>query len=790
MKRKNKQQTNLYGDYNVASDVIANSVAKQTNKKPPTFGGGGGGYGGSDGTQMRPPTASSNAPGVGGEVPRPMTSVKGAGYTSHGKAPSNRANFDPFNQQADLGPAPPLAKKSAESPELQARDMERLVNKLIEESAAANVGGDVALALEKAKEAGKKERMLCRHRDKNGLSDQINFDLTYAVCFNLAHQYHAMKMYTEALNTYTIVVKNKQYPQAGRLRVNMGNIFYEQKKYPSAIKMYRMAMDLIGTASREMRFKIMRNIGNAFVRLGQFQDGIQSYEAIMEAHGDPQTGFNLIVCYYALGNRDKMKKGFMQLLSVQEFLDDEEDAEDVEEKSISSNDDLRRDRKDRRLVTHRYVRMAAKLIAPVIEKDISEGFDWVIEYLRTPRRPNSPHSQGTDIGRQGFPSIAMEMAIAKGIAFLKRKNYKAAVDVFKSFEKKDGLIDQAATNLSFLYFLEGDNKNAEKYADLAVRADRYNAKALVNRANYIFSKGDMESARELYLEAIGVEADCVEAIYNLGLSNKRLGHLEESLQAFKKLHRIIPKDPQVIYHIANLYDLLQDPQQAAKWFKILHGSVPSDPKVLARLGNLYNKEDDETQAFHNFSDSYTCYPVNMEVISWLGVWYVKSELYEDAIQFFERAAEIEPGEVKWQLMVASCFRRMGNLQSALDLYKRIHKQDPDNIECLRYLCTICKDMNDQDYDEYNKLLRKAERAAIQAESKFMKEDKEVGDGDLATNNMLPDDGKESYQSKEMDDQFNADVAEREQGASLADRSKKADEDDWGDEELGEDLLPL
>jgi hypothetical protein len=50
-----------------------------------------------------------------------------------------------------------------------------------------------------------------------------------------------------------------------------------------------MAMDLIGTASREMRFKIMRNIANSFVRLGQFQDAIQSYEAIMEAHGDPQT---------------------------------------------------------------------------------------------------------------------------------------------------------------------------------------------------------------------------------------------------------------------------------------------------------------------------------------------------------------------------------------------------------------------------------------------------------------------------------------------------------------------
>lgn len=31
----------------------------------------------------------------------------------------------------------------------------------------------------------------------------------------------------------------------------------------------------------------------------------------------------------------------------------------------------------------------------------------------------------------------------------------------------------ASTNLSFLYFLENDMQNAEKYADLALTADRF-----------------------------------------------------------------------------------------------------------------------------------------------------------------------------------------------------------------------------------------------------------------------------------------------------------------------------
>jgi intraflagellar transport protein 88 len=43
--------------------------------------------------------------------------------------------------------------------------------------------------------------------------------------------YHSNGLHQESLNSYTIILKNKQYPQASRLRVNMGNIYFEQKKF-------------------------------------------------------------------------------------------------------------------------------------------------------------------------------------------------------------------------------------------------------------------------------------------------------------------------------------------------------------------------------------------------------------------------------------------------------------------------------------------------------------------------------------------------------------------------------
>ena len=72
------------------------------------------------------------------------------------------------------------------------------------------------------------------------------------------------------------------------------------------------------------RIHIMQNIGVVFVKMGQYGDAVTSYEHIMMERPDYKTAFNLILCYYATGDRDKMKKTFSRLLQVDLNLDDED----------------------------------------------------------------------------------------------------------------------------------------------------------------------------------------------------------------------------------------------------------------------------------------------------------------------------------------------------------------------------------------------------------------------------------------------------------------------------------
>ena len=52
-------------------------------------------------------------------------------------------------------------------------------------------------------------------------------------------------------------------------------------------------------------------------------------------------------------------------------------------------------------------------------------------------------------------------------------------------------------------------------------------------------------SRELYSVALENDASCVEALYNLGLCNKKLGMYEDALEVFFKLQTIVRNHSQV-----------------------------------------------------------------------------------------------------------------------------------------------------------------------------------------------------------------------------------------------------
>ena len=88
--------------------------------------------------------------------------------------------------------------------------------------------------------------------------------------------------------------------------------------------------------------------------------------------------------------------------------------------------------------------------------------------------------------------------------------------------------------------------------------------------------------------------------------------------------------------------------------------------------------------------------------------HAKQDMFEKAILYFERASQIQPKEVKWQLMIASCYRRMNLFNEALKVYEEIYAEHPDNIDCLKGLVQIRKDLG-MKYQQFSEKLMALDR---------------------------------------------------------------------------------
>lgn len=232
----------------------------------------------------------------------------------------------------------------------------------------------------------------------------------------------------------------------------MGNIYFEQKKFDQAIKMYNMALDSTTAQNKDMKLKIKKNVALALVKLKKFGKAIEVYSDIMNDTPDFETGFNLIVCLYALGEKEKMGTIFERLLMIPIPGTDEEEQEELlklqnkDEMKMNDADPLKEHIKAKKNEALRYISSAAKLVAPFIDENIINGYNYVCEALKA----------------ANLPEVESEMEISKSIFYIKNKEIERAIESFKAFEKKDKIMmAMASNNISFLYFLENDFKSAE-----------------------------------------------------------------------------------------------------------------------------------------------------------------------------------------------------------------------------------------------------------------------------------------------------------------------------------------
>ena len=211
-----------------------------------------------------------------------------------------------------------------------------------------------------------------------------------------------------------------------------------------------MALDQIPYTQQQMRNKILRNIGHAFMLMGQYDDAISSYEHVLESRPtkeldggerkvpgrDFPTAFNTLLCYFAIGDRDMMKRGFLTVLQQELSSQPEDDRYQNFEADehvkmvleVVKHDVLSQSENAEKATAEKLILSAAKLISPAIESTFAAGYDWCTDQIR-----QSPYAW-----------LAPELEITKAISYLKVKEFKSAIKTLKKFERDDSRMQSAA----------------------------------------------------------------------------------------------------------------------------------------------------------------------------------------------------------------------------------------------------------------------------------------------------------------------------------------------------------
>ncbi|KAH6927246.1 hypothetical protein HPB50_001122 [Hyalomma asiaticum] len=352
----------------------------------------------------------------------------------------------------------------------------------------------------------------------------------------------------------------------------------------------------------------MKNIALAFVRMGQLVDAVTSLEYIMAERADFRTALHLVVCQYHLaissvagGGADKVRRSFLKLLDVSPEQIDEFDKYEPSQSDPAEmlyyeeikNDSLQQIERERRHEAEWCISTAAKLISPVISSSFSEGYEWCLEQIKS----------------SAYAHIANDLEISKAVAYLRKREFNQAIETLKAFERKDTKVaSTAATNLSFLYYLQKDLSQADKYADQAVQADRYNAGALVNKGNCCFSSNDLDRAVEYYREALTTEASCVEALYNQGAGGKKRGRVPDELNVGHPEITTIPASVDLSVPLTPTIAVVKEYISEARCRRLRRWRMYRDSKwrvhLLPRIGTVDpNSEGCVTAMIHSTNEA-------------------------------------------------------------------------------------------------------------------------------------------------------------------------------------------
>lgn len=280
-----------------------------------------------------------------------------------------------------------------------------------------------------------------------------------------------------------------------------------------------------------------------------------------------------------------------------------------------------------------------------------------------------------------------------------------------NFNPKENANIEDYFDMATEYFSNGNYKEADFYADMMLKIDNKSASAYFIKAKVAKALKNDDDAVEYIKQAIIYNNDILKTnlakslkIYSVPEATKsvykfnaqELYYKGEVKEAITNAKKYVEMDASVdmINFLINLHLKNNDTTSA----KTLIDELKS--KNLANIQTyIYESQiaKDDREIEKALLEAYEINPNNQDVLLNLGNFYLKKQDYKNSLKYFETLNEVNTDLYEGYFGLALSKLKLNQNEDALDLIRKMNKQNPDSSENLYLLSFLAQ--NQKSYNE-------------------------------------------------------------------------------------------
>lgn len=174
-----------------------------------------------------------------------------------------------------------------------------------------------------------------------------------------------------------------------------------------------------------------------------------------------------------------------------------------------------------------------------------------------------------------------------GNAYFELQDYERSYAYYRRAMSLSDEIPAAGFNLARLHLERGEHEEAMQVLERLLERDRDNTLVLETRAYALYMRGDVERAREEYLELLDRPAARRRVAYNLGLLEVNAGRYEAAASVLEMYLEFMEDDREYRWLLADVYFRANRQEAALNELEYYRSLAGTDSLLLSSLAIRY-----------------------------------------------------------------------------------------------------------------------------------------------------------------------------------------------------------